>query len=102
MVAAESPLWSFLQQFRDSGILDLETLALMEAGEKARLLPMVFEELGWVDSGLTICALATAFPSFAASLSGNLELIDRFGGLIGCRIATQPDRGSDLTACRGG
>jgi alkylation response protein AidB-like acyl-CoA dehydrogenase len=96
VIAAESPLWSFMQQFKDSGILDLETLALMDAGEKARMLPLVFEELGWGDSGLTVCALATSFPAFAAYLSGVPELIERFGGLIGCWIATQPDRGSDF------
>ncbi|NIB41667.1 acyl-CoA dehydrogenase [Pseudomaricurvus alkylphenolicus] len=96
VAAPESPLWSFLQQLRDSGLIDLEAIAAMDNAQKARLVPIIFEELGWGDSGLTICALAGAFPAFAAYNTGNPELIERFGHLRGCWIGTQPDRGSDM------
>lgn len=96
VIAPESPLWSFLAQLKESGIICLETLATMDKEQKARLMPLIFEELGWGDSGLTICALATAFPAFAAYNTGDAELIERFGSLLGCWIGTQPDRGSDM------
>jgi len=96
VIAPESPLWSFLKQFHESGIVDLGTLATLSSEQKARMMPLIFEELGWGDSGLAICALATGLPAFAAYNTGDIELIDRFGSMIGCWIATQPDRGSDL------
>lgn len=41
----------------------------MRPQQKTRMTPLIFEELGWGDSGLGILAmaLATAFPAFAAS-----------------------------------
>ncbi len=59
-------------------------------------MPIIFEELGWGDSGLAIFTLATAFPAFAALVSGNAALIEEFANKIGCWVVTQPDRGSDL------
>ncbi len=96
VIAPESPLWSFFQQLKDIGIIDLEMLATMDKEQKARMMPLIFEELGWGDSGLTISALATSFPAFAAYNTGDAELIERFGSLLGCWIGTQPDRGSDM------
>jgi hypothetical protein len=95
VIAPASPIWSYLQQLKDSGLLDLNALAAMSAGEKARIMPLIFEELGWGDSGLTIAAIALAFPAFAAGMSGNPELVEEFGSSLGCWVGTQPDRGSD-------
>lgn len=96
VVAADSSLWQFLGAFRDSGLLDFDTLDAMSAAQKGRILPLVFEELGWGDSGLAILALASSFPALMAHAIGDPELKERFIGRPGCWIATQPDRGSDV------
>lgn len=96
VIAAGSPMWSYLEQLRDSGIVDLDTLASIEPAQKARLLPLLFEELGWGDSGLAILSLVTSFPAYAANLSGDPELVERFGSTLGSWVGTQPDRGSDV------
>ncbi len=96
VIAEGSPLWSYLEQIKNAGIVDLEAIMSMDPAQKARLLPLLFEELGWGDSGLAILSLATSFPAFAAHLTGDPELIERFGGIIGSWVGTQPDRGSDV------
>lgn len=96
VVAPSSPLWGYLDQMKQAGLLDLGLLAAMSPEQKARIVPLVFEELGWGDRGLTILSLATAFPAFAAYCSGDPELIERFGSIPGCWVGTQPDRGSDV------
>jgi acyl-CoA dehydrogenase len=96
VVAADSPLWQYLVAFRDSGLMDLETLEALDAQQKSRLFPLIFEELGWGDSGLAILALATSFPALMVHGLGDAELKERFIGAPGCWIATQPDRGSDI------
>jgi len=96
VIAEGSPLYSYLEQLRDSGILDLETMVEMDYEQKARIIPIIFEELGWGDSGLAICALVVSLPAFAALGTGDPELIEQFGTRLGCWIATQPDRGSDI------
>jgi len=96
VIAKESPLWEYMRHMQEVGLLDLPSVGAMTPEQKARLLPLIFEELGWGDPGLAIFSLATAFPAFAAYMSGNPELIERFGSSIGCWVGTQPDRGSDL------
>jgi alkylation response protein AidB-like acyl-CoA dehydrogenase len=96
VVAAGSPLWDYVKQMNEVGLLDLKTLGAMSPEQKARTMPLIFEELGWGDPGLAIFSLATSFPAFAAFMSGNPELIERFGSSLGCWVGTQPDRGSDL------
>lgn len=55
-VAAEgSPLWDYLRQIRESGLLDLEMIAGMSNEEKSRFIPITFEKLAWGDFGLTLC-----------------------------------------------
>lgn len=95
-IADGSPLHDYMSQIRESGILDLGSLAELDNREKSRLFPLIFEELGWGDSGLTIMTLASSIPSFAAHNTGNPEIIERFGSAPGCWLATQPDRGSDV------
>ncbi len=96
VVATDSPLWDFLTQIRESGLLDLEALSELSNEEKSRLLPIIFEELAWGDSGLNLLNMVTHFPAFAAYATGDAELIERFGTKIGCWVGTQPDRGSDV------
>ncbi len=96
VVAADSPLWQFLADFRDSGLMDLETLDALTPEQQSRIFPLIFEELGWGDSGLAILALASSFPSLMVHALGDDELKERFMGVPGCWVATQPDRGSDV------
>ena len=95
-VAPSSPLFPYLKDFAASGLLNLDALASMEPAQMARMLPLLFEELGYGDVGLTVLAIALSFPAFAARLSGNPALVERFGHLPGCWIVTQPERGSDV------
>jgi acyl-CoA dehydrogenase len=96
VVAPGSPLFTFLRRFKDAGIVDLPTLATLPNEQKGRLMPIIFEELGWGDAGLALLGLVSSFPAFAAYTTGNPELIDRFGNVLGCWLGTQPDRGGDV------
>ena len=96
VIAPGSPLYTYAEQLQKSGLFDLEAIGQMSAEEKARILPLMFEEFGWGDAGLTVFSLATAFPAFAAYNSGDPELIETFGSRIGCWVITQPERGSDM------
>ena len=64
--------------------------------QKGRVFPLIFEEMGWGDSGLAIATLASSIPAFTAHTTGDPEIIERFGSVAGCWLATQPDRGSDV------
>ena len=101
VIAEESPLFEYLEQIHASGILDLAALAEMDDLQKSRIFPIIFEELGWGDSGLAIATLASSIPAFAAHTTGNAEIIEKFGNTPGCWLATQPDRGSDLVDMEG-
>jgi acyl-CoA dehydrogenase len=96
VVAEESPIWDYLTQLRESGLLDLEMLSSMSNGEKSRIVPILFEELAWGDSGLTLLAMVSAFADYTARATGDPELIARFEGKLGCWLGTQPERGSDV------
>jgi acyl-CoA dehydrogenase len=85
-----------MAQINAAGILDLGALAEMTNEQKARVFPLIFEELGWGDSGLAIATLASSIPAFTAHTTGDPEIIERFGSVAGCWLATQPERGSDV------
>ena len=66
---------------------------------------IVAEELGWGCSGLAIALGVASFPSQAAAMSGNPDLIkayvepfvnDTDAKMIGCWGGTEPNHGSDL------
>ncbi|RLA56157.1 MAG: acyl-CoA dehydrogenase [Gammaproteobacteria bacterium] len=96
VIAEGSPLHDYMAQINAAGILDLGALAEMTNEQKARVFPLIFEELGWGDSGLAIATLASSIPAFTAHTTGDSEIIERFGNLPGCWLATQPERGSDV------
>jgi len=95
VVAPESPLFGYLAAFRDSGLMNADALNSMSLEQKGRILPLVFEELGWGDSGLALLGLVTSMPALAAHATGDTELAERYAGKPGCWLGTQPDRGSD-------
>jgi acyl-CoA dehydrogenase len=101
VIAPQSPLYEFLGQLQSSGIFDIEAIGAMSNEQRAAILPLIFEELGWGDAGLTVLAGATQCTVMAAYNSGDPELIEQFGSRLGCWIATQPDRGSDVVDMNG-
>ncbi|MGJ8686243.1 MAG: acyl-CoA dehydrogenase family protein [Spongiibacteraceae bacterium] len=96
VIADGSPLHDYMAQLHASGLLDLGALDSLSDYEKGRIFPIIFEELGWGDSGLAIATLASAIPAFTAHTTGDPEIIERFGSLPGCWLATQPDKGSEV------
>jgi acyl-CoA dehydrogenase len=101
VVAPGSPLFDYIREFDKLG-LGPASVAEMEPELAAKLLPIVFEEMGYGDSGLGLLSMILKFPAAAALHTGNPELIEQFGGRLGCWIATQPDRGSDVVDMEGG
>jgi acyl-CoA dehydrogenase len=95
-VAEGSPLFDYLQQIQELGLLDLNALSEMSNEQKSRLLPMVFEELGWGDPGLALANMVASMAAFTAHQSGDPDLIELCDGKIGCWLGTQPDRGSEV------
>lgn len=96
-IAPESPLW---QVFAGVAELGISVAALMEmpGEERARLLQIIYEELGWGDGGLTIALGATLTPWTVLHLVGRQDLVDRYpeGSAIGCWAVTEPDVGTDM------
>lgn len=101
VIAEGSPLFEYMAKLQESGILDLGALAELDNKQKSRIFPIIFEEFGWGDSGLAIAALASSIPAFAAHTTGDADIIEKFGSVPGCWLATQPERGSDLVDMEG-
>jgi acyl-CoA dehydrogenase len=65
--------------------------------QRARLMSVTTEELGWGDAGLAISLGAGEFPAMLAQGSQNPELAAAFPvNRIGCWAITEPDHGSDV------
>ncbi|MBR0693229.1 acyl-CoA dehydrogenase family protein [Bradyrhizobium lablabi] len=95
LIDPSSPLWKYLQSFEELGIAPSVLIQLGPERLK-RILPIVFEELGYGDAGLAVAAFISKRAEFAVRANGDPELIKEFGHLRGCWIATYPDRGSDV------
>ncbi len=91
----DSPYWEFRRRFLELGV-NVAAFGAMEPAVRARLMPMVFEEFGWADAGLSVTIGACQLPNGLAHAFGNQWLIERFPNeLIGCWSITEPDHGSD-------
>ncbi len=94
-IAKDSPYWGFRTELLKLGI-NPHTLGELSAAERGHLLPIIMEEFGWGDAGLSITIGACQLPPLMALLSNNTFLINRFSPeLIGCWAITEPDHGSD-------
>lgn len=72
------------------------TLGALEPAEVARVLPLVMEEFGWGDAGLSVTIGACQLPPLLALMFGKDYLLERYPvDLIGCWAITEPDHGSD-------
>ena len=108
VVEANSPLYDVLRQAYRLGY---HAIGIPEElggqGLSPRERHIVTEELGWGCSGLAIAIGVASFPSQAAALSGNPDLIEAYvtpfvsdteAKMIGCWGGTEPNHGSDFVA----
>lgn len=94
-IAPDSPLWEVHRQFRALGF-GIDSLLAMEPAERARIMCILFEELGWGDSGLAISLGASMVPAQISTLLGNKFCRDLASDdKLGCWLITEPDHGSD-------
>jgi alkylation response protein AidB-like acyl-CoA dehydrogenase len=91
-----SPYWDFRKSYLELG-LNPVNLGELSDEERGRLMPMVFEELGWGDGGLAVTIGACQLPPGLSLLLEKPHLLERFPvDLIGCWAITEPDHGSDM------
>lgn len=95
IVEADSPYWQFVEGVQQLG-LNSESLAALADEERARLLPIVYEELGWGDAGLAVAFGTSMLPTVAMHKYGRFDLLQNYAnGVRGCWGITEPDRGTD-------
>ncbi|MCA0324282.1 MAG: acyl-CoA dehydrogenase family protein [Proteobacteria bacterium] len=95
VIAPESPLWDVHKQFLALGF-GIDDMLSMEPGERARIMSILYEELGWGDSGLAISIGAGLIPAMITSLLGNKFCRDiATDDKLGCWMITEPDHGTD-------
>jgi alkylation response protein AidB-like acyl-CoA dehydrogenase len=97
VIAKGSVLWDVFDKYYALGLDDPEAAGELSPVQQARMRSIVAEELGWGDSGLAISFGVNGFPRTMAQMSGNPELVERFGrpDIKGCWAITEPDHGSD-------
>jgi acyl-CoA dehydrogenase len=95
VLAAASPYWHYRAELSKLGITPSAMLQ-MTPEERGRMFPIVMEEFGWGDAGLSIVAGACSLPPLMALAFGREFLIERFPETLGgCWAITEPDHGSD-------
>lgn len=95
VIAEGSPYWYFREEFLKLGLTPAAMLELTPE-ERGRLFPIVMEELGWGDAGLSIVIGACSLPPLMALVFNRKFLIERFPDTLrGCWAITEPDHGSD-------
>jgi alkylation response protein AidB-like acyl-CoA dehydrogenase len=95
VVAAGSPYWHYLTELQKLGITPA-TFMELSPEERGRLFPIVMEEMGWGDGGLSIIYGACSLPPLMALVFQRKFLIERFPDTLrGCWAITEPDHGSD-------
>ena len=96
VMAKDSP---YYREFRPKYLaLDINpvTLGALSPTELGKVLPIIMEEFGWGDGGLSVTIGACQLPPLLALMFGKQYLIERYPiDLIGCWAITEPDHGSD-------
>lgn len=96
VIAADSPLWPFLQNFAALGVTG-SALMQLPPEELPVLFPALWEELGAADAGLAITIGAGMLPSLMMTSWGRQDLLEKYPeSLLGCWAITEPDHGSDM------
>lgn len=95
VIAPNSPLWDVYRQFAALGF-GVDDLLALEPFERARTMAILFEELGWGDSGLAISIGAGLIPAMISTILGNGFCRGvATDAKLGCWMITEPDHGSD-------
>lgn len=95
VIAPESPLWAFYAKFAELGFT-VDVLLDMEPVQRAKVMCLFYEVLGWGDAGLAISLGAATLPRYLSRLFGNDFLAELCADdKIGCWAITEPDHGSD-------
>jgi len=95
VIAPNSPLWDVYRQFATLGF-GVDDLLALEPFERARTMAILFEELGWGDSGLAISIGAGLIPAMISVILGNGFCRGiATDAKLGCWMITEPDHGSD-------
>lgn len=95
VIAEGSPYWSMLGQFAELG-LKPSAFAEVSRAEQSVLFPLIYEELGYGDSGLAISLAAGSLASLVSHTAGNQAMIDLCEDKLGCWAITEPDHGTDI------
>ncbi len=96
VIADRSPLWNVFTEFAQLG-LGVDRFLTLEPEQMARLMCLVFEEMGWGDAGLAISLAASMLPRLTVAKFGNQFLLEHTPeSLIGCWAATEPEHGTDV------
>lgn len=105
VIAPGSPFWEFMRKGYELGyhaVLIPESYGGMNLTSLQQCL--IYEELAWGSFGLAVAIAVASFPSFAASMAPEDELIEkvivpfcecRDASIVGCWGITEPDHGSD-------
>ncbi len=95
VMAKDSPYWPCREQYLKLEINPV-TLGELPPADIARVLPIIMEEFGWGDAGLSVTLGACHLPPLLALLFGKQYLLERFPATkLGCWAITEPDHGSD-------
>lgn len=95
MIAPDSPLWPFYDQYLELGF-SADLMLDMEPRQRAKTMCLFYEELCWGDVGLGFFLGAAGLPRYMALLFGNDFLIEQCPETkIGCWGITEPDHGTD-------
>lgn len=106
VVAEGSILWDVYKKYRELGLHKIpipKTVGGMAGDLDPMSLVLIFEEMGYADSGLAISFGVDSMPFALAALSPDPELQgwardyceDTDAELIGCWAVTEPDHGTD-------
>jgi acyl-CoA dehydrogenase len=95
-IAPDSPYWEAREKLLKLGF-GVDDLLGMEPAERAKTMCILFEELGWGDSGLAISFGAGLLPSLMSAVLGSEFLrACASDAKLGCWAITEPDHGSDM------
>lgn len=106
VVAEGSVLWEVIKGYRELGFHRASIpreLGGMAEDLDPKAIPLIAQEMGYGDAGLTISMGTSAFPMVFAAMSSEPKLQqlvrdyceDTRGEIIGCWAITEPDHGSD-------
>jgi len=95
VIAPDSPYWEARAKFLELGV-SLDAMSELTAFEQTKMFCILYEEMGWGDSGLAISFAAAILPAYLSMMFKNdyLRSITP-DDVLGCWAITEPDHGSD-------